>query len=80
MQTENGPMFRKAPVPWYDSTGLCIAVALMMLAVFLFGIAGIRVAPEYNDPRILWVPVTLCIFSALVFLSIVLRILKRTLS
>ena len=80
MQTENGPMFRKAPVPWYDSTGLCIAVALMMLAVFLFGIAGIRVAPEYNDPRIFWVPVTLCLFSALVFLPIVLRILKRALS
>ncbi len=80
MQTENGPMFRKAPVPWYDSTGICIAVAFLMLGTFLFGIAGIRAAPQYNNPGLLWVPVTLCLFSAIVFISVVSRIMKRALS
>ncbi|MFO8111708.1 MAG: hypothetical protein R6T92_04275 [Desulfosalsimonadaceae bacterium] len=73
MHLENNPMFRRTPVRWLDSSIVCIAGAMVMLAIALFAITGIRVAAAHPGTWLLWVPVLLLGLSTGLFLCLVIR-------
>ena len=78
MVLDQNPVFRRIIVPWYDSETLCLVVIIIMLLVFLFGIAGISVAgedPEYHSYR--WIAILITILSGGVILSTTVRLIKR---
>ncbi len=72
------PVFRKIIIPWYDSDIVCLMMIAAMFAVFVFGIFGIMAAaeqPDYNS--FIWIPATLVAASAMVIISIVIRMVLR---
>lgn len=78
MPLDQNPLFRKVIAPWYDTEKACYIVIVFMFLVLLFGIAGISAASEkaeYND--YIWVPVLLVVMSAVVIVSISIRLIKR---
>jgi hypothetical protein len=78
MSQDKNPVFRKAIVPWYDSTRTCWILVGLLLAVVLFGGAGIDAAlasPLYA--AYVWVPLLLVILGLGVIASILIRLLRR---
>ena len=78
MQVDKNPFFRKPFTPWYASDAACVIKALMMLAIVLFAIDGIKIARQveaYN--AYIWIPVLLFALSAVVFAINLIQILKR---
>jgi hypothetical protein len=72
------PVFRKIIIPWYDSDIVCMMMIAAMFAVFVFGIFGIVVAAEKSEYHsFFWVPATLVSASAIVIISIVIRMILR---
>ncbi len=75
---EKSPVFRRAIIPWYDRTPLCLILMAAMAGVFLFALAGIGVSLEAEPSRgVLWVPVVLLLLSATVMVSLFFRLLRR---
>ena len=77
MPEDNTPVFRKPITPWYHSKPAYIIVILVMLAVFFFGIAGLRVAREvaaYGD--YIWVPILLMILSGGIVVTVTIRLIQ----
>jgi len=78
IQLDPNPVFRKVILPWYDSETLCVVVIIFMVAVILFGLAGISVARETVEYRdYIWVPVFLVVMSSIVIVSVSIRLIKR---
>jgi hypothetical protein len=78
MPADKNPVFRKAVIPWYNSTTAYVMVVLFMLVVVLFAIAGIAVArenPVYQ--RFIWVPAVLLTISIAVLTTTIIRLIKR---
>jgi len=72
------PMFRKAIYPFYDSEKACIIILIIMLIIFLFGIAGISAAHEdAQHTGYTWVPALLSILSLAVFISTAVRLIRH---
>ena len=60
MQSNQNPLFRKNPVPWYRSRLFCLAAATIFLLLTLMGGLGIAVArsrPDFHS--YVWVPALL---------------------
>jgi len=75
---ESSPVFRKAILPWYDTNAACILALLLMTAVLLFGIEGVRIAGKIEAYKAhVWVPILLIVLSAGVCGSILIRLIKR---
>ncbi len=78
MRIDQNPLFRKSFIPWYDSETACIIVIIVMIAVFLFGFAGISVAHEHvKYQKEVWVAVLLVVMSGWVLLTTTVRLIKR---
>lgn len=78
MPLDKKTVFRKAVIPWYDSTTAHIIVVLLMLLVLLFAAAGIAVArenPAYQGYT--WVPALLLAMSVVIIATIAIRLIKR---
>jgi len=78
MPTDQNPLFRKVIAPWYDTETACYIVIVLMLFVFLFGIAGILESVEkieYHEH--IWVPALLVAMSGSVIASTSIRLIKR---
>jgi hypothetical protein len=78
MHQDKNPVFRKAIIPWYDSTRTCWILIGFLTAVVLFGAAGVDVAlhtPAYAG--YVWVPLLLVILGLGVIGSILIRMLRR---
>jgi uncharacterized membrane protein len=78
MRIDPNPLFRRAIIPWYDSTALCWALVAAMVALVYFSISGIVVArsnPKYNG--FAWVPWVLLVLSLVLALSISWRLIQR---
>ena len=63
---------------WHDINAVYIIAAVFALGVFLFSLAGIRVAlevPEYSAQA--WVPWLLLVMSGIVLASSIIRLFKR---
>lgn len=78
MQIEQAPIFRKSTAPWYDSNTVCGMAAFVMVAVVFFGIIGIgTAAARPGGLWLVWLPVLLVLLSAAVFVSILIRLIRR---
>jgi hypothetical protein len=78
MPTAKNPVFRKAIIPWYHSKTAYGVTIAFMLAVFLFGLAGVSVAranPQFND--YVWLPLTLVALSGGIILLNIIRFIRR---
>lgn len=78
MRLRQNLLFRKAIVPWYDTETACLIVILLLVAVFLFSLAGISVARsniEYREH--MWVAVLLAVLSGGVVVSTTIRLIAR---
>lgn len=78
MSQDKNPVFRKAIIPWYDSSRTCWIFIGFLLAVVLFGGAGIDAAlssPAYAP--YVWVPLLLVALGLGVIASILIRLLRR---
>ena len=78
MSQDKNPVFRKAIIPWYDSTRTCWVLVGFLLAVVVFGQAGIDAAltsPAYAS--FVWVPLLLVILGLGVTALILIRLLRR---
>jgi ABC-type Na+ efflux pump permease subunit len=79
MPADKNPVFRKAVIPWYNSTTAHIIVVLFMLVVVLFAAAGLAVARENPDYQgYIWVPALLLAMSVAIIATAVIRLIKRT--
>jgi len=78
MPADKNPVFRKAIIPWYNSTPAYIIIIIFMLLVFSFAMTGISVANEYPKYQgYVWVPIMLLILSAAIIISATARLIKR---
>ena len=78
MPANKNPVFRKAIIPWYNSTTAYIIMIIFMLLVFFFAMTGISVAKEYPEYQgYVWVPVILLVLSAGIIISATARLIKR---
>jgi membrane protein implicated in regulation of membrane protease activity len=78
MRLDPNPLFRRAIIPWYDSTALCAVLIVAMVVLVIFSITGIMVArsnPAYHG--FIWVPWVLLVFSLVTALSISWRLIQR---
>lgn len=75
---ESTPVFRKSILPWYDTNAACWMLLLVMAAVLLFAIEGLRVAAGSSVYRAhAWLPFVLIVLSSAVLISLVVRLAKR---
>ena len=78
MPADKNPVFRKAVIPWYNSTIAHIIVVLSMLLVILFAVTGLAVARENPDYQgYIWVPALLLAMSVAVVATTAIRLIKR---
>lgn len=78
MRQNKNPVFRKAIIPWYDSSRTCWILIGFLLAVVLFGAAGISAAqasPSYAP--FIWVPLLLVMLGLGVMASLLIRLMRR---
>ena len=78
MSADKTPVFRKAVIPWYNSTTAHVIVVVLMLLVLLFAISGIAVArenPTYHG--FIWVPAVLLAMSVAIIAATAIRLIKR---
>jgi hypothetical protein len=78
MPADKNPVFRKAVIPWHNSTTAYIIVILFMLLVILFAVAGLAVArnnPDYQG--YIWVPALLLAMSVAIIATTAIRLIKR---
>ena len=78
MRQDKHPVFRKEIVHWYDSDPACYLLILVMIIVFLFGIAGISVSRENAEYHgYVWIAALLIVMSAGIIVSTTIRLAKR---
>jgi hypothetical protein len=78
MRLDQGPVFRKVIIPWYDSDIAGLIMIAFLLVVMTFGFIGIAVARDHPQWQAHgWFPVLLVTLCAVVIASAALRLLKR---
>ncbi len=78
MPSEKNPVFRKAIIPWYNSTTVNIIVLIIMLLVLFFAIFGISVSQENSVYRgYVWVPALLLAMTIAIIITTTARLIKR---
>ena len=79
MHSNRNPVFRKAVIPWYQSTTVYLLAIFAMLLILLFGLAGIAVAREIETfQAYIWVPILLVLLCAALIISISIRLIRRS--
>jgi len=75
---DNSAFFKKTIMPWYQSDGMCILKAFIMIFLIIFSIIGIQVAntlPKWYGFK--GVPVCLLILSVFIFVMNIGRLIHR---
>ncbi len=81
MRLDENPLFRKVPVPWYDSTLACVLVVAAMGGIVFFSLTGMVVAFEQSQyQEYVWMPLVVLVLSGLVLLTTIARLLRRHLA
>ncbi len=73
------PLFRRVIIPWYDTEPVCYVTLAFMVVVIFFSLVGIVEAnstPEFKQH--IWIPVLLLVMCLIVFISTLLRLLRRS--
>jgi hypothetical protein len=78
MPSEKSPVFRKPVIPWYQSKTAYSIMIVIMLVVFLVGLAGISVSREIDEYNgYLWMPAVLVILSVCLIITNIIRLIRR---
>jgi len=78
MPSEKSPFFRKPVIPWYQSKTAYSITIVIMLVVFLVGLAGISVSREIDEYNgYLWIPAVLVILSVWLMITNIIRLIRR---
>ena len=78
MPSEKSPFFRKPVIPWYQSKTAYSVTIIIMLVVFLVGLAGISVSREIDEYNgYLWIPAVLVILSVWLMITNIIRLIRR---
>ena len=78
MPSEESPFFRKPVIPWYQSKTAYSVTIIIMLVVFLVGLAGISVSREIDEYNgYLWIPAVLVILSVCLMITNIIRLIRR---
>ena len=78
MPSEKSPFFRKPVIPWYQSKTAYSVTIVIMLVVFLVGLAGISVSREIDEYNgYLWIPAVLVILSVCLMIINIIRLIRR---
>ena len=78
MPSEKSPFFRKPVIPWYQSKTAYSVMIVIMLVVFLVGLAGISVSREIDEYNgYLWIPAVLVILSVCLMITNIIRLIRR---
>ena len=78
MSQDKNPVFRKAIIPWYDSSRMCWIFIGFLATVVLFGSAGIDEALQTPSfAGYVWVPLLLVILGLGVIGALLIRLLRR---
>ena len=78
MPSEKSPFFRKPVIPWYQSRTAYSVTIVIMLVVFLVGLAGISVSREIDEYNgYLWIPAVLVILSVCLMITNIIRLIRR---
>ena len=78
MPSEKSPFFRKPVIPWYQSKTAYSITIVIMLIVFLVGLAGISVSREIDEYNgYLWIPAVLVILSVCLMIINIIRLIRR---
>ena len=78
MPSEKSPFFRKPVIPWYQSKTAYSVTIVIMLVVFLVGLAGISVSREIDEYNgYLWIPAVLVILSVWLMITNIIRLIRR---
>jgi len=78
MPSEKNPVFRKAIIPWYNSTTVYTIVLIIMLLMLFFAIAGLSVSQEKAEfRRYVWIPALLLAMIAAIIITTTARLIKR---
>jgi len=78
MPSEKNPFFRKPVIPWYQSKTAYSVTIIIMLVVFLVGLAGISVSREIDEYNgYLWIPAVLVILSVCLMITNIIRLIRR---
>ena len=78
MPSEKSPFFRKPVIPWYQSKTAYSVTIIIMLVVFLVGLAGISVSREIDEYNgYLWIPAVLVILSVCLMITNIIRLIRR---
>jgi len=78
MPSEKSPFFRKPVIPWYQSKTAYSITIVIMLVVFLVGLAGISVSREIDEYNgYLWIPAVLVILSVCLMIINIIRLIRR---
>jgi len=79
MQLDQNPFFRKPITSWYDSNFVCWTVLVMMVFVFIFGVAGIIVGSGTGEfQEYIGFPTLLSFLSMFLALKIAMRLKNRS--
>lgn len=79
MRLDPNPLFRRVITPWYDSNMVCAFLLVAMGVVIIFSIVGWVVSRQvaaYHPHT--WVPVTLLVLGLFVFVSVIVRLIHRS--
>ena len=78
MRYDEKPIYRKLITPWFDSVSACFIVLFFMAVVIWFALMGIYVAYEkVENHRHIWIPFLLILMSTWVFVSTLIRLIRR---
>lgn len=72
------PLFRRVIIPWYDTEPVCFFTLFFSAIIVIFSLAGIYEAnttPEFQP--YIWVPIFLLIMGIAVFISTLIRLIRR---
>ena len=78
MRLDQGPVFRKTIIPWYDLDAVCWCMIAVLAVVAAFGLVGLFVVlehPPWNGHA--WMPLLLVILCGAAILSASVRLARR---
>ena len=78
MPREKPPVFRRAIIPWYDSSRVCWIVVGFMLMTAVFSSVGLLTAlEEAAYQNYIWLPILLLLLSTGICISTLIRMFRR---
>jgi len=78
MKLDQNPFFRKAIIPWHDSTLSCWIFIVICLFTLIFAVIGINVACANQEyAGFVWLPALMALLSLFILIKILIKLIMR---